>query len=55
MGWVLEEVSLPCASQVYAASVEERSQSLAQDEALPLIKAAYDVGVNFFDTANVYS
>ena len=26
-----------------------------EDEALPLIKAAYDRGLNTFDTANVYS
>ncbi|KAG0340270.1 hypothetical protein BG000_000277 [Podila horticola] len=26
-----------------------------EEEALPLIKAAYDAGINFFDTANAYS
>ncbi|KAI8576495.1 hypothetical protein K450DRAFT_256435 [Umbelopsis ramanniana AG] len=26
-----------------------------EDESLPLIKKAYDAGINFFDTANVYS
>ncbi|KAI8579745.1 hypothetical protein K450DRAFT_240131 [Umbelopsis ramanniana AG] len=26
-----------------------------EDESLPLIKQAYDAGINFFDTANVYS
>jgi aryl-alcohol dehydrogenase-like predicted oxidoreductase len=54
MGWVLEEVSdvpVKCMPQ----ALKQRYQSVAQDEALPLIKAAYDVGVNFFDTANVYS
>lgn len=28
---------------------------LEEDEALPLIKAAYDVGIQFFDTADIYS
>ncbi|KAJ9104769.1 hypothetical protein QFC19_003910 [Naganishia cerealis] len=28
---------------------------LEEDESLPLIKAAYDAGINFFDTADIYS
>lgn len=27
----------------------------AEEESLPLIKAAYDAGINFFDTADIYS
>jgi aryl-alcohol dehydrogenase-like predicted oxidoreductase len=29
--------------------------SLGEDECRPLIKHAIDVGINFFDTANMYS
>ncbi len=29
--------------------------SLGEAQALPLIKHALDVGINFFDTANMYS
>lgn len=29
--------------------------ALEDDKALPLIKAAYDCGINFWDTANIYS
>lgn len=29
--------------------------TLTRDRALPLLRAAYDAGINFFDTANIYS
>lgn len=29
--------------------------TLPRDQALPLLRAAYDAGINFFDTANIYS
>ena len=31
------------------------SWSLSEDESRPLIKQAIEAGINFFDTANVYS
>lgn len=31
------------------------SWTLTRDHALPLLRAAYDAGINFFDTANIYS
>jgi len=29
--------------------------TLSEDDSLPLLRQAYDLGINFFDTANVYS
>jgi aryl-alcohol dehydrogenase-like predicted oxidoreductase len=29
--------------------------ALNEDESKPLLRAAFDLGINFFDTANVYS
>lgn len=32
-----------------------REWYLPQEEAYPILKRAWDAGINFFDTANVYS
>lgn len=37
------------------ANVLSNPSIIAEEESLPLIKAAYDAGINFFDTADIYS
>ncbi|SPH23962.1 putative oxidoreductase [Defluviimonas aquaemixtae] len=50
--WV-SELCLGCMS--FGDPAKERAWALPQDQALPLIHRAYEAGINFFDTANVYS
>ena len=49
------KVSRICLGMMSYGSRDERAWHLPQDEAEPLVKAAVDGGVTFFDTADVYS
>jgi aryl-alcohol dehydrogenase-like predicted oxidoreductase len=49
------KVSRICLGMMSYGSKDERAWHLPQDEAEPLVKAAVEGGVMFFDTADVYS
>ncbi|WP_259519678.1 aldo/keto reductase [Halanaeroarchaeum sp. HSR-CO] len=51
-GMTVSKIALGCMS---FGSSDWRPWVLEEDEALPLIERAIDLGVNFFDTANMYS
>ncbi|KAJ9137443.1 Aldo/keto reductase [Pleurostoma richardsiae] len=48
-------VSVPIFGCMSFGDPRSMSWTLGEDEALPLLKAAYDKGLNTWDTANVYS
>jgi len=48
-------VSVPILGAMSFGSKEWQPWVIEEDEALPLLKAAYDKGLNTWDTANVYS
>jgi len=49
------EVSRICLGCMSFGSSDWREWVLDRDEALPIIERAIDLGINFFDTANMYS
>jgi aryl-alcohol dehydrogenase (NADP+) len=49
------KVSRLCLGMMTYGSKAGREWALEEDEARPFIKAALDAGINFFDTADVYS
>ena len=49
------EVSRICLGCMSFGSSQRRSWVLDEDEARPIIERAIDLGINFFDTANIYS
>ncbi|KAI8802050.1 NADP-dependent oxidoreductase domain-containing protein [Cladochytrium replicatum] len=49
------KVSKICMGCMSLGDPEWQDWTLGREEALPLIKQAYDMGINFFDTADVYS
>ncbi|MFP4632570.1 MAG: aldo/keto reductase [Halobacteriota archaeon] len=49
------EVSRICLGCMSFGSRDWRPWVLERDEALPILERAIDLGVNFFDTANIYS
>ena len=49
------KVSRICLGMMSYGSRDERAWHLTEDEAEPLVKAAVDGGVTFFDTADMYS
>lgn len=49
------KVSRLCLGMMSYGSKEEREWHLEENEALPFVKRALDAGINFFDTADVYS
>ncbi len=51
-GMEVSEICLGCMS---FGSTDWRPWLLERDEALPILERAVDLGVNFYDTANVYS
>src|ERR1700712_1234466 len=48
-------VSVPILGSMSFGSKAWQPWVIEEDEALPLLKAAYDLGLNTWDTANVYS
>ncbi|KAK7962120.1 uncharacterized protein PG986_002945 [Apiospora aurea] len=48
-------VSVPIFGCMSIGDKRTQSWAIEEDEALPLLKAAYDRGINTWDTANVYS
>ena len=48
-------VSVPIFGAMSFGDVRTLDWVIGEDEALPLLKAAYDRGLNTWDTANVYS
>lgn len=49
------KVSRLCLGMMSYGSKEWRAWALEGDEARPFVKRAFDAGINFFDTADVYS
>ncbi|MDY6764730.1 MAG: aldo/keto reductase [Halobacteria archaeon] len=49
------EVSKICLGCMSFGSSEWRDWVLDEDESIPIIERAIDLGINFFDTANMYS
>ena len=49
------KVSRLCLGMMSYGSKQEREWHLEEKEALPFVKRALDAGINFFDTADVYS
>ena len=49
------KVSRLCLGMMSYGSKQWRDWVLEEDEAKPFIKRALDAGINFFDTADVYS
>jgi 1-deoxyxylulose-5-phosphate synthase len=49
------KVSRICLGMMSYGTTQERAWHLSQDEGMPLVKAAVDGGVTFFDTADIYS
>jgi 1-deoxyxylulose-5-phosphate synthase len=49
------KVSRICLGMMSYGSQDERAWHLPEDEAEPIVKAAVDGGVTFFDTADIYS
>ena len=49
------KVSRICLGMMSYGSPEWRDWALTQDEGFPIIKRAVELGINFFDAANVYS
>jgi len=52
-GLEVSRICLGCMS--FGDASKERQWALGEAEARPIIRAAWDAGINFFDTANVYS
>src|SRR4026209_2914811 len=49
------KVSRLCLGMMSYGSKQWRTWALEQEESKPFIKRALDAGINFFDTADVYS
>jgi aryl-alcohol dehydrogenase-like predicted oxidoreductase len=55
LGWTGARISALCLGMMTYGSKKWREWVLEEDEARPLVKLAVESGINFFDTADIYS
>jgi aryl-alcohol dehydrogenase-like predicted oxidoreductase len=55
LGWTGTTVSRICLGMMTYGSKQWREWVLEEDEARPIVKRAVEAGINFFDTADIYS